>query len=151
MNSLIFFILDARTYSESRSRLSPRRHHMRRSPQAGYEVVGACLDGGPSIVEVDGGAIPVLGRPVDALEVANGVDADTLAVAGTSAVGSRHLRELSWRMEGSGIQLMVAPALTDVGLKLAVTPDGNPDALKVIVWADPFVTAVEMFEVPLAP
>ena len=97
--------------------------HMRRSPQAGYEVVGACLDGGPSIVEVDGGAIPVLGGPVDALEVANAVDADTLAVAGTSAVGSRHLRELSWQMEGSGIQLMVAPALTDVaGPRIVARP-----------------------------
>ncbi len=35
------------------------------------------------------------------------------------------------------------PAVTDVGLKVAVAPDGRPDALSDTVWADPDVTAVD--------
>lgn len=97
--------------------------HMRRCPRAGYEVVGACVDGATPGVPVDGAAIPVLGSPTDAIGAAQQVGADTLAVAGTSAVGSRHLRELSWRMEGTGIRLVVAPAITDVaGPRIVVRP-----------------------------
>ena len=43
------------------------------------------------------------------------------------------------------------PAVTDVGLKPIVTPDGWPLALNVTVWAEPLVTVVEIVEVPLPP
>ena len=34
------------------------------------------------------------------------------------------------------------PAVTEVGLKLTVTPDGVPEADRLTDWADPVVTAV---------
>ena len=43
------------------------------------------------------------------------------------------------------------PAVTDVGLKLTVEPTGWPLALRLIVCAEPLVTAVEIVDVPLAP
>lgn len=38
-----------------------------------------------------------------------------------------------------------------VGAKLTVVPAGVPLALRETLWAEPFVTAVEIVEVPLAP
>ncbi len=43
------------------------------------------------------------------------------------------------------------PAVTEVGLKPAVVPDGRPLALRLTVCADPLVTAVEIVDVPLDP
>jgi hypothetical protein len=43
------------------------------------------------------------------------------------------------------------PAATEVGLKLALAPAGNPVALKATACVNPLVTAVEIVEVPLAP
>ena len=40
------------------------------------------------------------------------------------------------------------PALTEVGLKVAVAPLGTPEILKVTVCVPPEVTAVEMVLVP---
>jgi aspartyl-tRNA(Asn)/glutamyl-tRNA(Gln) amidotransferase subunit A len=37
------------------------------------------------------------------------VRADTVAVAGTSALSSRELRELSWQLEGTGVDLLLTP------------------------------------------
>ena len=46
-----------------------------------------------------------------------------VAVAGTSALSSRELRELAWDLEGTGIDLIVAPAITDVtGPRIHVRP-----------------------------
>jgi len=43
------------------------------------------------------------------------------------------------------------PAVTDEGLKVSVGPVGNTFALKLTVCADPFVTVVEIVELPLDP
>jgi len=43
------------------------------------------------------------------------------------------------------------PAVTDVGLRLAVAPEGTPDTLSETDCAEPLVTAVEIVEVPFAP
>jgi hypothetical protein len=43
------------------------------------------------------------------------------------------------------------PAVTELGERLAVGPEGETLALKVTVCADPLVTAVLMVDVPLAP
>jgi hypothetical protein len=42
-------------------------------------------------------------------------------------------------------------AAIDVGLKLAVTPEGAPDAVRAIAESKPPETAVVMVELPLAP
>jgi hypothetical protein len=43
------------------------------------------------------------------------------------------------------------PAVTEVGLKLTVVPAGAPLELSETVCAAPFVTAVPIVDVPLAP
>src|SRR3989442_11395381 len=43
------------------------------------------------------------------------------------------------------------PAVTDEGLKLTVVPAGWPLAERLTVWAEPYVTAAGIAEVPLAP
>jgi hypothetical protein len=42
------------------------------------------------------------------------------------------------------------PAVIDVGLSDAVAPDGVPDTERVIAWALPLVTAVEIVLLPPA-
>jgi hypothetical protein len=43
------------------------------------------------------------------------------------------------------------PAVTDAGLKLTVTPDGWPLALKLTDCAEPAITVVLIFDVPFLP
>jgi hypothetical protein len=43
------------------------------------------------------------------------------------------------------------PVVTDVGLKLTVTPDGCPLALRLTVCGDPLITAVLIVDEPLRP
>jgi hypothetical protein len=49
------------------------------------------------------------------------------------------------------VSVELFPAVTLVGLKLADAPAGTPLADRLIVSADPLVTAVEMVDVPLCP
>jgi exopolysaccharide biosynthesis polyprenyl glycosylphosphotransferase len=101
--------------------------HMRRARHAGVRVVGACVPGRVETVDLPDGAVPVLG-PVDAaVAAARRVGADTIAVAG-GGLPDGGLRQLSWQLEGTGIHLVVAPAITDLaGPRIAVRPvDGLP-------------------------
>ena len=42
------------------------------------------------------------------------------------------------------VSVELAPALTELGLKFAVAPDGRPDAERFTVWVLPEVIAVLM-------
>jgi exopolysaccharide biosynthesis polyprenyl glycosylphosphotransferase len=60
------------------------------------------------------------------------MDADTIAVAGVTAVPSEALRRLSWELEGSGVDLVVAPAITDIaGPRIVVRPMNGLPVLHV--------------------
>ena len=87
-----------------------------RSPYAGLRVVAACL--------TDNGVVPVpvVGGAEDIDRVVDEVGADTVAVAGRGGEPGM-LRRLGWSLEGRTIDLLVAPALTDVaGPRLSVRP-----------------------------
>ncbi len=93
---------------------------VRREPYAGFVVAGACVLGDQEAAakELD---VPVLGGTDDVLKALVEMRADTVAVAG-SLRGSR-LRELSWELEGRGVDLVVAPALTDIaGPRIHIRP-----------------------------
>src|SRR5664280_2715476 len=49
------------------------------------------------------------------------------------------------------VMVALTPAVTQVGLKVTVVPDGAPLALRLTVWATPLVTAVETVDVVLEP
>ena len=88
--------------------------HVSRVPWAGFTVVG--------VSTLAGGGEP----PADIERLVEEVDAagaDTVAVAGTGLLGAGALRQLSWRLEGTGVRLVVVPAVTDIaGPRIVVRP-----------------------------
>ena len=95
-----------------------------REPYAGFRVVATAL---PDVegrrVLLDGALVPDVGPARDLADRLAATGADTVAVAGTGALSSRELRELSWALEGRGIDLVVAPAITDVaGPRISIRP-----------------------------
>jgi exopolysaccharide biosynthesis polyprenyl glycosylphosphotransferase len=94
--------------------------HMRSASYAGFRVVGLCPTDGP-------GYGSVLGVPecayTDLTERLKACGADTVAVVSTESLPKGELRRLSWRLEGSGVQLIVAPSLADfAGPRIVVRP-----------------------------
>ncbi len=95
--------------------------HLSRAPYAGFSVLGVCVPSGGENLEVDGRSVPVFGEPDEAEVVVRRLKADAVAMADTSSADA--LRRLAWGLEGSGVDLLVVPALTDVaGPRIVVRP-----------------------------
>jgi exopolysaccharide biosynthesis polyprenyl glycosylphosphotransferase len=97
-----------------------------RNPAAGMVPVGILVSDGYPAARVTKAPIPVhTGR--DVVSLVNEVRADTVAVCG-SASGEGDLRRLAWQLEGTGIDLVVAPQLTDIaGPRVHIRPvEGLP-------------------------
>ncbi|WP_433551279.1 sugar transferase [Micromonospora zamorensis] len=90
-------------------------HTLRREPYAGYQVVGACIpDALLAPVAQRLGDVPVVGSFRGIPEAATAIGADTVAVTASGELTATRLRRLGWQLEGTGVDLVVAPALTDV-------------------------------------
>jgi exopolysaccharide biosynthesis polyprenyl glycosylphosphotransferase len=102
-----------------------------RTPFAGLQVVGACVEDAEVGAEVARG-VPVVGDTSQAAELAERLDVDVVAVAG-SGLGPRRIRELGWALEGTRRNMVMAPGLTEVaGPRVHVSPvDGLP-----LMWVD---------------
>jgi exopolysaccharide biosynthesis polyprenyl glycosylphosphotransferase len=102
---------------------------LRREKAAGFRVVGACLaEPGAGFRESD--ELPVLGTLEDIPAIVRRHGADTVAVA--SAVPAETVRRLSWDLEGSGVDLVVAPSVVDVaGPRVSVRPVAGMPLLHV--------------------
>ncbi len=88
---------------------------LRRVPYTGYQVVGACIPDAlraPEPQRLDD--VPVVGSFRTILEGIAAVGADTVAVTASSELTASRLRRLGWQLEGTDIDMVVAPALTDV-------------------------------------
>lgn len=93
---------------------------LRRESQAGFSVVGACIDRTQGR-DVEG--VPVVGTSSSIVSALRTTGADTVAVGAWSDLSQADLRRLSWQLEGSGIDLVVAPSLTDVaGPRIHIRP-----------------------------
>ncbi len=93
---------------------------LRREPHAGFSVVGACIDTAKDHT-VEG--VPVLGTSRQVLAALHLADADTVAVGAWSDYNQQELRELSWALEGTGVDLVVAPSFTDIaGPRIHIRP-----------------------------
>lgn len=94
---------------------------------AGLQVVGLCVTPGERQRVTDLVDIPVGGLD-DVLALAARLDADTIAVTSASETAAEYLRQLSWQMEGTGLELLVAPGLVEVaGPRLSIRPfEGLP-------------------------
>jgi exopolysaccharide biosynthesis polyprenyl glycosylphosphotransferase len=97
--------------------------HLRRSTYAGLAVVGACLPDGVDHLEVDGEPVPIVGSTTDPVAALHATGATALAVTGAADLGPGGLRSLAWSLEGTGVDLIVAPELTDIaGPRISVRP-----------------------------
>jgi exopolysaccharide biosynthesis polyprenyl glycosylphosphotransferase len=101
----------------------------RRDASAGLRVVGACVrrsTGG----QVEG--VPVLGTPEDVVSALRGCRADTVLLTAWSDVAEEDLRRLAWDLEGSGVQLLVAPRVAEVALtRLHIRSVGGVPLLRI--------------------
>jgi exopolysaccharide biosynthesis polyprenyl glycosylphosphotransferase len=101
--------------------------HLHRASYAGFRVVAAWTP------PHDAGELPAGVRRINVTDrelpaAAADLGADTIALAGEHVLSGVRLRELSWALEGSGVDLVVAPAVTDLaGPRIRVRPvDGLP-------------------------
>lgn len=80
-------------------------------PEAGYRVIGVCTST-TDADRVDG--VPVLGSEHEAAQLAIELGVDVVACGAVHRLGSAGLRRLGWALEGSGIELVVSPGLTEI-------------------------------------
>ncbi|WP_448073393.1 sugar transferase [Georgenia yuyongxinii] len=111
--------------------VEPLLQALAEGPEYGLEPVGICTtiaDDGPWPLPVYGDVTGLR----QALE-ASGAEVVIVASASISAAG---LRELSWLLEGAGVQFMVAPNLLEVGMpRISMHPTAGMALLSVTVGA----------------
>jgi exopolysaccharide biosynthesis polyprenyl glycosylphosphotransferase len=98
-----------------------------RNPAAGLVPVAISLTEGFAAARGIETPVPVYaGR--DVLAVVREVGADTIAVCGSASAEPGELRRLAWQLEGTGVDLVVAPQLTDIaGPRVHIRPiEGLP-------------------------
>jgi exopolysaccharide biosynthesis polyprenyl glycosylphosphotransferase len=90
-------------------------------PYLGLQLVGVCLPAPGRARRV--GDVPVMGSLTQVLTAVTESAADTVAVTAGPGMSPEVLRQLSWDLEGTGVDLVVAPALLDVaGPRIAARP-----------------------------
>ncbi|QMU97416.1 sugar transferase [Microbacterium esteraromaticum] len=82
-----------------------------REPDSGIVVVGALTD---SLEDELSPSIPRVGGFDDVSSAISGIGADTVVFAGSDSISPARLRELGWDLESRRVDLIVAPALTDI-------------------------------------
>ncbi len=100
-----------------------------RDAQPGLVIVGALVDVSRSDV-IEG--VPVVGTSDDAPGKVQEYDVDAVAVAAWSPLSQHDLRRFAWELEGSDVDVLVTPNLTDVsGPRISVRPLGGLPLLHV--------------------
>jgi exopolysaccharide biosynthesis polyprenyl glycosylphosphotransferase len=96
---------------------------LRGVPFTGYAIVGACTPVGEGTIDVDGQSVPVVAGTDSILSNARRTGVDAIVVADGSTLPEGTLPALAWQLEGTGIELLVAPAVTDVaGPRISIRP-----------------------------
>jgi exopolysaccharide biosynthesis polyprenyl glycosylphosphotransferase len=100
---------------------------LERDRRSGLQVVATCVtpDDRTRVGRQTG--LPVGGLD-DVLTIAAEHGAETVAVTSASETAAQYLRRLSWQLDGTGLELLVAPGLIDVaGPRLHIRPlEGLP-------------------------
>ncbi len=90
---------------------------------AGMEVVAACVTTPELASRAQSTGVPIDGDLASVVDVVRRRGADAVAVTSASETAAVYLRELSWQLEGSGIELLVSPGLIEVaGPRLHIRP-----------------------------
>ncbi len=96
---------------------------LRRDPAAGLQVIGACTPTPTDSLDLVERGVPVLGDLTDVVRVLDETRADAVLVASASETAAAYVRELAWRLEGTNIELLVAPGVIEVApARLQVRP-----------------------------
>ena len=110
-------IVGARQESEELARCVLRARY------AGLVAVGACIPEPVEALEVDGHRLDVLAPPSEVLEAVVASRADAVVIADVGTLSVEALRRLAWQLEGTGVDFMVAPAVTDLaGPRISIRP-----------------------------
>lgn len=86
---------------------------VRRERGGGLRVVGACVPDGSSL-RLEECGVPVLGGLNAVSAVVQRFQVDAVAVTSCPELQGPALRRLSWELEGTGVDLVVAPGLVEV-------------------------------------
>jgi exopolysaccharide biosynthesis polyprenyl glycosylphosphotransferase len=102
--------------------------HVHRAFQAGFRIVAALTPNEASPPSLPRDIEWVGSDLAELVPWASQCGADTLAVAGSHVLARGDLRRLSWELEGTDVQLVVVPGLTDLaGPRIRMRPiDGLP-------------------------
>ncbi len=95
---------------------------LRREPDSGMLVLGVCVPHADAGRARETG-LPVLGSLDEVPTVIRTYGADAVAVTGSDSTQHNYLRELSWALEGAGVELLVHPGLVEVaGPRMHIRP-----------------------------
>lgn len=81
-------------------------------PEAGYQVVGVCLDDPSNTNKVLD--VPVLGGISDCLNMLQASGANALVVTASDRMGANELQHLGWELAETDAELIFSPSLTSV-------------------------------------
>jgi exopolysaccharide biosynthesis polyprenyl glycosylphosphotransferase len=94
-----------------------------RDTHAGMKVVAVCVNQPLAADRLMAEGVPVAGGLADVAETVRRLQADAVAVTSASETAAVYLRRLSWELEGSGVEVLVAPGLIEVaGPRLHIRP-----------------------------
>ena len=92
----------------------------------GFEIVGACLPKRSAKGAAEGLPVERLGSFEDVGTVARRERVHAVALAGSEELPPEAVRRIGWRLESTGVDLMVAPAITEVaGTRIHTRPVGG--------------------------
>lgn len=93
-----------------------------REPHAGMRVIGVCVPRADIGRARDAG-LAVIGDLEQVPALIRTYGADAVAVTGGEATRNNYLRELSWALEGAGVELLVHPGLVEIaGPRMHIRP-----------------------------
>lgn len=96
---------------------------LRDERQTGMRIVAACIPKAQSPARLLAAGVPVAGTLEDVPAVIERYGADVVTVTSASETSGVYLRQLSWQLEGSGVELLVSPGLVEVaGPRLHIRP-----------------------------
>jgi exopolysaccharide biosynthesis polyprenyl glycosylphosphotransferase len=84
-------------------------------PNAGYQVVGACLSPGSSAAPLAAESVPVVGSLDDVAGAMERAGADTVIITSSDELPNDRVRRISWGLQPGKQHLVVAPSIIDVG------------------------------------
>jgi exopolysaccharide biosynthesis polyprenyl glycosylphosphotransferase len=96
---------------------------LRSNPDAGLNVVGACVPGGQGSRRMSEAGVPVVGDLASVVNAVTKLQVDVLAVTTCVEFGGPELRQVCWALENMDVDVVVAPALIEVtGPRLHIRP-----------------------------